>query len=262
MCYHRSLSSTRTYQCFRIPKKTGGYREISAPIASLKQAQYWIQEHILALMPQLDCVHGFVAGRSIVTNATPHVQKEIVINLDVQDFFPSITHKRVLKLFRYLGYPHAVSLCLARLCTEQRYVKVNLDGQIKYISRGKRVLPQGAPTSPTISNLVMRNADLYIQSLATKNEMVYTRYADDITLSTADSDCKIGSILGSIGQRLKREGFVVHPKKTRIMRKTARQEVTGIVVNEKLSVDRTTLMNFRAFLHCLEHQGPEKAYWH
>ena len=96
--------------------------------------------------------------------------------MDIKDFFPSITHRKVLSLFRYYGYPHAVALCLTRLCTEQPYQKIELDGQIKYLSTGSSSLPQGAPTSPVISNLIMRNVDLYIQSLARDYQLEYTRY--------------------------------------------------------------------------------------
>ena len=111
------------------------------------------------------------------------------------------------------------------------------------------------------SNLILRNLDLYIQSLAREHQLEYTRYADDLTLSSATTNCKVGSILEKIRQRTKREGFCIHPQKTRVMRRSSRQEVTGIVVNEKPNIDRETLLQFRAFLHCLDKKGPQKAYW-
>lgn len=261
LVYHRTLSTTSHYQTFRIPKKTGGFRTISAPMPRLKSAQYWIQQNILSKIPTLECVHGFVPGRSIVTNATPHIHQDVVINLDIKDFFPSITESQVITIFQKIGYPVNIAVLLARLCTMPIEHRVQLDGQDFILCMNERILPQGAPTSPSLSNHAFAIADQEFMQICASHNLQYTRYADDLTFSgTVDTE-NIGSFLFAVRSVIKRHNFTEHPSKTRIMRKGRRQEVTGIVVNEKLNLDRIALMKFRAFLHHIDQNGLDGAYW-
>ena len=143
------------YHRYEIAKKTGGVRCISAPKPALAAAQRWVLDQILRRLEPEPQAHGFVPGRSIVTNAAPHAGKAVVCNLDLKDFFPSITFRRVKGLFRKLGYGEHVATLLALLCTEPPRVPVELDGKTYHVALGARVLPQGACTSPAITNALV-----------------------------------------------------------------------------------------------------------
>ncbi len=250
LSYDRTTSKVSHYKHFQIAKKAGGYRFISAPMPRLKRSQYWLLDNILAKIPLHEAAHGFVAGRSIITNAQPHVGKGVVINFDLKDFFPTITYKRVKGLFHKAGYSEALSTVLALLCCEPDVVPVEMDGEQYFVQQGERHLPQGAPTSPTISNLLCRGIDRRLSGLAKKYGFTYSRYADDLTFSgNKEALSHIGKILFAVENIVKEEGFVLHPDKTRVMKKGRQQEVTGLVVNDRLSVDRKTLKRFRALLH-------------
>ncbi len=132
LAFDRPLSRVCHYQRFRIPKKTGGERLISAPMPRLKRVQYWILDNILAHVPVHQAAHGFAPGRSILTNAAPHVGRDVVVNLDMKDFFPTLTWKRVKGKFRGLGYSEAVATVLALVCTEPDVDEIDLDGQRLY----------------------------------------------------------------------------------------------------------------------------------
>lgn len=262
LAYNRALTRISHYQRFRIPKKSGGERRISAPMPRLKRAQYWILDNILARVPIHPVAHGFAPGRSILTNAAPHVGRDVVINLDLKDFFPTLTWKRVKGKFRGLGYPEAVATVLALICTEPDQDEVELDGQRLYAARGPRLLPQGAPTSPALTNLICWRLDRRLSGLAAKLGFTYTRYADDMTFSASgDAAAKAGVLLKFVGEIVASEGFIVHPDKTRVMRAHNRQEVTGLVVNKRVGVPRDTLRRFRALLHQIEASGPEGKRW-
>lgn len=262
MAYGRRTSKVSHYQRFLIAKKRGGTRKISAPMPRLKRLQYWILENILKVLPLHDSVHGFVPKRSIVTNAKPHVGAEVVINMDLKDFFPTITYKRIKGLFSHFGYSEQVATLLALICSEPEVDEVVLDEQKFYIARSGRLLPQGAPTSPAISNLICRKLDKRLQGAAGKLGFIYTRYADDLTFSgSRRTTHQLGKLLWRIDQIVENEGFIIHPEKTRVMRNNHRQEVTGIVVNRKLSLDRKTLRKFRALLFQIEKDGVEGKAW-
>lgn len=254
---------TSHYIRFQIPKKIGGKRDISAPILQLKQAQEWILENILEKLEPHNAAHGFRCGRSIVTNAQPHVGAEAIINIDLQDFFPSISYKRVKGLFKSFGYSEAASIVFSLICTEPKVKEVELD-RTKHLllSWTERRLPQGAPTSPAISNLLCRRLDRRLFQMAEKLAFIYTRYADDLTFSTS------GENLGNIGKVLKftksivtHEGFEINDKKTRVIHKSCQQEVTGIVVNSKLNLSREILRRFRAALYQIEKDGLRGKHW-
>jgi retron-type reverse transcriptase len=262
LCFSRAVSKTTHYQRFQIPKKTGGFRQISAPMYRLKDAQYWVLQHILDKVALHDAAHGFVPARSIVSNARPHVAAGVVINLDLQNFFPTITFPRVKGVFRKLGYSESAATILGLLCTEPNIDEMELDGENWYVANGERFLPQGAPTSPAITNILCRKMDRRLQGLAQKLGFTYTRYADDLTFSaTGEGEKKVNLLLKFVKQIIENEGFTLHPDKTRVMRTGRRKEVTGVVVNDKPGIDRKMLRRFRALLHQIETEGPHGKKW-
>src|SRR5207237_9566311 len=190
----------------------------SAPKPALAQAQRWVFEHILSKLEVEPPAHGFVRGRSIVSNAAPHVGKAVVVNLDLKEFFPSITFRRVKGLFQAFGYSEHVATVLALLCTEPPRVQAELDGKVYHVALGDRVLPQGACTSPAITNALCRRLDRRLRGLAARHGFAYTRYADDLTFS-GDNTTAVGKLLKSVRGIVQAEGFTEHPRKTRVMRR-------------------------------------------
>lgn len=262
LCFQRDVSTISHYQRFTIPKKPTGERIISAPMPRLKRAQYWVLANILEKISATDCAHGFVKERNIVTNAEPHVGKALVINMDLENFFPTISYRRVKGIFKQLGYSEEVATLLALVCSEPATDSYDLDGQRYYVRTGEARLPQGAPTSPAISNLLCRRLDKRLRGMASKLGFAYTRYADDLTFSTTGADNKVvKQILWRARQIVSAEGLKVHPEKTHVMRKHQRQEVTGVVVNTRPSVCRKELKKFRALLFQIEKDGPEGKQW-
>jgi RNA-directed DNA polymerase len=168
------------YVRYTIPKSNGGKRTILAPKPELKAIQRKILSALLERTTVSPMAHGFVKERSIITNAKQHVGREYVLRLDLKDFFPSITFKRVRGMFISLGYSFAVASVLALLCTEYHREPFDRDGTIYHVSIGKRHLVQGAPTSPSLSNLIAYHLDYRLHGLATKRNFTYTRYADDL----------------------------------------------------------------------------------
>jgi retron-type reverse transcriptase len=262
LAYHRKVSKTSHYHHFYIPKKSGGQRLISAPKKNLKKVQKWILENILYKIQNQDVVHGFVPKHSIKTNALPHLQKEVVINIDLKDFFPSISYKRVKGLFQKLGYSEQIATIFTLLCTHFEVDKVNVDGVAYYVQKTERFLPQGSPASPAITNLIAHTLDLRLQGLAKKYDFTYTRYADDLTFSSNTINEKsIKTLMSFVQSIVNEEDFTIHPDKTHIMRRGSQKKVTGVVVNEKLNVDRAILHKFRALLHQIEKTGWEGKSW-
>jgi retron-type reverse transcriptase len=226
-----------SYREIRLPRKNGTYRIIHSPDDPIKNIQRWILRNILAGYAPHDASHGFVRGRSIVTNASQHVGHSVLIMMDIADFFPSITYRRVRKGFEKLGYPYSVAQMLANLCTRMGY------------------LPQGAPTSPALSNLVCERLDSRLSGLARSRGFSYSRYADDMAFSSDDP--RLPSLIPFLKQIIQEAGFRVNAEKTRIARKGARRVVTGIVVNEHPNLPRRQVRKLRAAAYRLARQGPE-----
>lgn len=233
----------RKYRSFNIPKKSGGYRKISTPAPLLKYIQRSLNLVLQEIYQPKTVVHGFIPNRSIVTNAQSHVRQKLVFNIDIKDFFPSISYKRVVDMFTSppCNLSFDIAQIIATLCC--------FDNQ----------LPQGAPTSSVISNMICDRLDTQLQALAGKHQYTYTRYADDITFSThkrafhtsitqimEQGDVQVGNLLEQI---IFQNGFVVNPDKVRLQRATQRQEVTGITVNEFPNVQRKLVRQVRAMLH-------------
>lgn len=260
LTYSNQVARICHYQHFAIQKKSGGVRLISAPMPRLKRLQYWVLDNILQPLELTEQAHGFVKGRSIVSNARPHVGQKVVINMDLQDFFPTVTYPRILGTFAQLGYNREVAALLALLCSEPDTQIVEMDGKRYYLNQSTRRLPQGAPTSPALSNVICRRLDRRLQGLAHKHGFTYTRYADDLTFSGDDSTA-IRALLHWARATVTEEGFNPHPDKTRIMQQGRRQEVTGIVVNQQLSLERQALKRFRALLFQIEKDGYAGKSW-
>jgi retron-type reverse transcriptase len=191
-----------------------------------------------------------------VTNARPHSGKAVVINLDLENFFPSITFPRVRSVLQRLGYSPAAATIIALLCTECPRQPVRYDGQLYYVAIGPRALPQGACTSPALSNQVARRLDRRLQGLAAKLGLTYTRYADDLTFSGNDElNARVGYLLARVRHIAADEGFAVNPKKTRVLRRNQAQRVTGLVVNDRPGVARREVRRLRAVLHHARREG-------
>lgn len=236
------------YVEFDIPKAKGGSRRISAPRAPLKRVQRTILREILARLAHHDACHGFVAGRSVVTNAAPHERAALILKTDLRDFFPTVHYRRVLGLFQHYGYSSRVAEALAQLTTHR---PVMADGRAAWPG----FLPQGAPTSPALANLVCRRLDARLARLADKYGARYTRYADDLTFSFAAAPAReLGRLWWWINQICQQEGFVEHTGKRRVLRPHNQQRVTGVVVNDGVRVPRAARRQFRAILHnCRRH---------
>ena len=230
------------------PKRRGGTRVILAPKRELKALQRRVLHDLLARVPLTEAAHGFRTGHSISTNAQPHAGRQVVLNLDLQNFFPSVTYPRVRGIFIALGYSYAVGATLALLCTEHDREVFDRDDGRYYISVTPRALPQGAPTSPALANLAAARLDRRLAGLANARGWRYTRYADDLTLS-GDDPAVISRVLAATKQIIAAEDFVVHPKKVRVARRSGRQVVTGLVVNDTVGTPRQVRRQLRAILH-------------
>jgi len=263
LAYHRDAATSIHYRRFVIPKRGGGERAIWAPLPKLKAAQHWILHNIAEKLPVHGSAHGFLPGRSTLTNATVHTNARLLLKVDVKDFFPTVTLTRVKGIFRKAGYREQVATLLALLCTESPREVVELDGKTYYVSLGPRCLPQGAPTSPALTNTLCLRLDRRISGLARKLGYGYTRYADDLTFSLPvghEGKPRLGSLIGSVRRILEAEGFRLNPEKTRVHRKGGRQQVTGLVVNGdgKPRVPRTLRRQLRAAVHNLRKGKPLK----
>lgn len=256
LCFHAEAPEKTHYVYFSIAKRSGGTRRLAAPHRKLAAAQRWILEHILAKLDVTSHAHGFVAGRSTVTNARPHVGKRLVINLDLSDFFPTITFPRVRGLFASLGYSPAAATLLALLTTESPRLEVAYDGRTHWVAAGERALPQGACTSPTLANLVTRKLDRRLAGATGKLGWTYTRYADDLSFSTDAADSKqVALLFARVRAIVRDEGFAINEAKGRVQRSGRRQTVTGVVVNDKLGVPREQVRRLRAILHAARTTG-------
>ncbi len=240
------------YAHYQIAKKKGGHREIFAPPEELKKYQkrlnYFLQAYYLSVKPKE--VHGFVINPlyrgikcNITENAKPHVNKKYVLNIDLKDFFPGITAKRVKEIFSSptFNFSEQISTALTLLTTFE----------------GK--LPIGAPTSPVISNFICKQLDADLIEFSETNSLSYTRYADDLTFSS--NDLISNDIILDIVNLIQKNNFKINEKKLRLRTSNRRQTVTGITVNKKVNVDRKLLKKIRAMLHDLSRNGAELASW-
>lgn len=262
LTFSRKNSKISHYKRFKVAKKSGGFRLISAPMPRLKKAQHYVLEEILNKVETHPKANGCVIGKSILTNAAPHVNKAVVINQDLKNFFPTITYNRIKGVFKSFGYSEQVAVIFALLCSEPKILDVSLLGENYFAQRGNRFLPQGSPCSPAITNVLCKKMDFRLDGIAKKYGFNYSRYVDDITFSADNEQFKnITAILKYSRKIVKDESFVLHPDKLRIMKRHQRQEVTGVVVNEKTNVNKKSLKRFRALLHHIEKDGIQGKSW-
>lgn len=262
LAFNRKNSKISHYQKFVIPKRSGGERVISAPMPKLKKAQHWILENILNKVAVHEAAQGCVKNRSIKSNAAKHLKKDLLVNQDLENFFPTITYARIKGMFRGMGYSHNVASILALLCSEPETKQVNVYGETYHAQRTDRFLPQGSPCSPAITNIMCRKLDARLHGLGQKFGYSYTRYVDDISFSAnGDAVNDLNKILLYSKKIITDEGFKLNDKKLRIMRKGVSQHVTGLLVNEKPNVNKKTFKRFRALIFQIEKDGLEGKTW-
>lgn len=245
---HRMRERVSHYVTFAVPKRSGGERLIHAPKCRLKAALRRLNELVLAKLPVSEHAHGFVKGRSIASNARPHVGRAVVLRFDIKDCFPSIHFGRVRSLLLALGYSYPVANVLALMMTEAPRQPVAAEGHVYNVAVGRRACVQGAPTSPALCNAVLLRLDHRLAGLAKKHGFAYTRYADDLTFS-GDDVGKITAFLRLVPKVVADEGFAINADKTRVMRKGARQTVAGVIVNTDMGLSRQERRRLRAEIH-------------
>lgn len=245
---HRQRDATSHYVCFAIRKRSGGQRLIHAPKRRLKAIQRTLDATLTSKLPVSPHAHGFRKGRSIATNAAPHVNKAVVIKLDIADCFPTIHFGRVRGLLIAYGYSYPVAQTLAVLMTEAPRQPVEVGESLFHVPVGPRVCVQGAPTSPALCNAVLRRLDYRLAGLARKHGFDFTRYADDLTFSGDDLG-KIKLIVTLAARIAREEGLPLNRRKTRILRRGQRQSVTGVTVNSTVGLSRRERRRLRAALH-------------
>ncbi len=218
------------YRTFDIPKRSGGTRTIESPLPELLEAQRWIKAEILEKLYISDAAHGFTKNKTIITNASEHLGNPQILKMDVKEFFPSIRQHRVIGLFKALGYSWKVSVLLSQICC----------------SRGR--LPQGAATSPTLSNILFYGADCRLKALAQNLDINYTRYADDLTFSGQHIS---GNLDKTVSRILKECDFFPNEKKTRFLReKNQKKIITGISIGSgQLRIPRASKRRIRSEIH-------------
>lgn len=242
------------YTPFTIPKKQGGERTIFAPVGPLKTIQRCLNLVLQCVFSPHKAATGFVPGKSITDNARPHVGRHYIYNLDLKDFFPSVDFHRVkacLKLppFNLTGDREPLAFLIANLCC------------VQHPDEPKRAfLPQGAPTSPILTNVVCQQLDRRLTGLAKRFGATYTRYADDLTFSSFTNVYQFdGEFCRELERIITDQRFVINTAKTRLQRPGYRQLVTGLVVNERVNVPRQFWRDIRALLHNWETLGYDEA---
>lgn len=249
--FSSSEIAPKRYKTFHIRKKSGGLRDINAPCGQLKFILCVLNKLLSSIYTPNDCVNGFAEGRSVVTNAQRHVGHHYVFNIDLEDFFSSIPQGRVWKRLQLppFNFAEEVASVIAGLCCCP-----NPEGTMN-------VLPQGAPTSPLLTNAICDTLDRRMRGVAKRFGLHYSRYADDMTFSSMHNVYQEGSEFRTeIKRIIEEQGFKMNDKKTRLLRDGQRQEVTGITVNSTVNVSRKYIKDLRWILHVWEKEGYVKAY--
>jgi len=244
------------YRYQLLEKRDGRMRLIEKPKANLKRLQRKIHEEILSVRQTHPAAYGFCKGRSCLSHASVHVEKQYLLKFDIAECFQSIGWLKVKSVFKRMGYPDAVSTYLAALCTHSvrlEQAAFNLFDPAQRERYRQRHLPQGAPSSPALANAVLHQLDLRLSGLAKHLDLDYSRYADDIAMSgNKHRDWRfLESVIGGICLD---EGVVLNYRKTRINRTHQRQRLVGIVVNRKTNIDRRYFDTLKATLtNCARH---------
>jgi hypothetical protein len=248
------------YRQFKIKKKSGKEpRQITAPrTRTFMMMLSAVNELFRSMYTPSEYAMGFTDGRSVVTNATAHIGMEYVLNIDLKDFFPSIHQARVWKRLQVPPFKFAqpIASLLAGICCMK---------ETREDEKGNKtdvyVLPQGAPTSPIITNMICDKLDFYLSRLAKRFNMNYTRYADDITFSSMRFVYgRSGKFMQELQRIIKDQGFTINDSKTRLQRRGDRQEVTGIIISDKLNVCQKYVRDIRNILYMWDRYGYNVAY--
>ena len=239
-------------------KKSGGFRLIEMPKGLLKHAQRRVLRKILDVIPPHEAAMGFRRGSSVRDFVEPHTAKEVVVRFDLEDFFPSITAARVLRVFLTAGYPEPMERALMRLTTHAVPAAVVRERPLEWAARRRLAtahLPQGAPTSPMLANLCAFRLDCRLAGLAKAAGANYTRYADDLLFSGGEDFARmVKRFVVTAGAVILDEGFRPNHRKTRVMRQGQRQHAAGMVLNERPNLDRTEFDRLKAMLtNCVRH---------
>ncbi len=267
-----SAEALRHYSYRWVPTRAHGSRLLEAPKPMLRFFQRRILHDVLDAVPPHDAAHGFRRGRSVHTFVAPHTGRPVVARLDLEGFFTSVSAGRIFATLNGLGYPEPVAHVLTGLTTNAAppaVLRASPHPPVHRIDRHRRTLgllrhphlPQGAPTSPALANLVARRLDTRLAGLAASFDVAYTRYADDLAFSGGRHLCRPSSsdFLGLVADIIREEGFRVNPTKTRVAQRHERQALAGLVVNERPNVDRREVDRLRAILHDAARHGPDAA---
>jgi RNA-directed DNA polymerase len=246
-----------------VEKRSGGFRLLEIPKPRLREVQRRILRGLLEYVPPHEAAHGFRVGRSCLSHAREHAGRAVVVRMDLEDFFLHIRAARVRALFRSLGYPDAAADGLTTLCTASVPAALLDERQVFRLDRAKAQryhsphLPQGAPTSPALANLCAFRLDVRLQAAAEASGAHYTRYADDLVFS-GGRDFARGAerFVALAGSIVLEEGYAVNFRKTQVMRRSVRQQVGGVVVNETPNVGRDEYDRIKAILHNCRKHGP------
>jgi len=249
-----------------LSKRFGKVRLIESPKPLLKRIQRLVLNKILSGIPVHAAAHGFCQDRSIVTSAQNHVNKNVVVKLDLEDFFPSISRSRVNAIFFMAGYSEQVAAVLAQLCTSSAHTDF-LGNELSHLPTDEQLriknryssphVPQGAPTSPYLANLACFRMDCRLSGLAKSAGATYTRYADDLVFSGDSAFQRVAKrFCDHVAATAMEEGFSVNFRKTKIMPRSNRQKITGLVVNQKLNIDRKDYDELKATLFNCIRSGP------
>jgi RNA-directed DNA polymerase len=267
--YHSNPKANfNRYTSFLINKKSGGSRTIHAPVKGLKALQKCLNLILQTVYAphQHKAATGFIPGLSIVDNAKVHSKKLYVYNLDLKDFFPSIDQPRIwgrlkappFNLNKQSGRIGLANI-IASLCCHEMEVE-RLDENNSWVKVTKNVLPQGAPTSPTLTNIICQQLDFYLKAVANRFGLKYSRYADDITFSSQHNVYQQESdFMKELHRIIAVQNFNIKTSKTRLQKQGFRQEVTGLVVNESVNVPKRYIKQLRMWLYYWEHYGFDKA---
>lgn len=256
------------YKTFTIPKKSGGVRVIHAPVKLLKSFQTYLNRILQAFYDAPDCVTGFVPSKSILNNAEHHIGQNYVFNSDLKDFFPSITQARVwgaLKT-RPFNFPESIASAIAGICCIKEAVEKEEDySEAEAFDAPARavryVLPQGSPCSPVLTNIVCHNLDWKLSGLARRFHLCYSRYADDITFSSPHNVYQEdGEFIKEFRRIVAGQNFTINEKKTRLQKRGERQEVTGLVVSDRINVTREYVRDLDNLLYIWEKHGHNSAF--
>jgi RNA-directed DNA polymerase len=239
-------------------KKSGGFRLIEMPKGLLKHAQRRVLRRILDVIPPHEAAKGFRRGSSVRDFVEPHTGRHLLVRFDLEDFFPSITAARVLRVFLTAGYPEPVARALTRLTTHATPAAVLAERSLAWAVRRRLAtphLPQGAPTSPALANLCAFRLDCRLGGLAKAAGANYTRYADDLLFSGGEDFARqVKRFVVTAGAVILEEGFPPNHRKTRVMRQGQKQHAAGIVLNERPNLDRREFDRLKAILtNCVRH---------